>query len=139
VISSGTSTAVTSKETCRNTTLRHCASSGGGDFAKPNDRIWVKAPGYGFVGVGRVKGPAEPATDFKIMIDGKEQLAVEGLSGAEYHRRCMTDPDKMEYFVPVEWAQTEPLASAVDEIGLFGIKILLVLRKRRSGLTLSSV
>ena len=87
-------------------------SAGGGSWysntlnlLKPNDRIWVKAPGYGFVGVGRVKGPAEAATDFRVMIDGKEQLAAEGLSGAEYHRRYMTDPEKMEYFVPVEWAQ----------------------------------
>jgi len=102
-------------------------SAGGGSWysntlnlLKPNDRIWVKAPGHGFVGVGRVKGPAEAATDFRVMIDGKEQLAAEGLSGAEYHRRYMNDPEKMEYFVPVEWAQTVPLAQAVDEIGLFG-------------------
>lgn len=76
--------------------------------------------GYGFVGVGRVKVPAEAATDFKISIEGREQLAAEGLSGAEYHRRYMNDPEKMEYFVPVEWAQTVSLANAVDEIGLFG-------------------
>jgi hypothetical protein len=30
------------------------------------DRVWVKAPGYGFVGVGRVTGPAEPASSFRI-------------------------------------------------------------------------
>jgi len=102
-------------------------SAGGGSWysstlnlLKQNDRIWVKAPGYGFVGVGRVKGSAEAATDFKISIEGKEQLAAEGLSGAEYHRRYMNDPEKMEYFVPVEWAQTVPLANAVNEIGLFG-------------------
>jgi hypothetical protein len=102
-------------------------SAGGGSWysntlnlLKPNDRIWVKAPGYGFVGVGRVTGPAEAATDFKVVVDGKEQLAVEVLPGAEYHRRFIADPDKMEYFVPVKWAQTVPLESAVDEIGLFG-------------------
>jgi hypothetical protein len=102
-------------------------SAGGGSWysntlnlLKPNDRIWVKAPGHGFVGVGRVKGTAQPATDFWITIDGKEQLAAEGLRDAEYHRRYMADPEKMEYFVPVEWAQTVPLGNAVDEIGLFG-------------------
>ena len=26
----------------------------------------------------------------------------------------------MEYFVPVEWAQTVPLTEAINEIGLFG-------------------
>jgi hypothetical protein len=102
-------------------------SAGGGSWysntlklLKQNDRIWVKAPGSGFVGVGRVKGPAEAATDFMLTINGKEQLAAEGLSGAEYHRRYMNDLEKMEYFVPVEWAQTVPLTSAVNEIGLFG-------------------
>jgi hypothetical protein len=32
----------------------------------------------------------------------------------------MNDPEKMEYFVPFEWAQTVPLENAVDKIGLFG-------------------
>jgi hypothetical protein len=105
-------------------------SAGGGSWysntlnlLKPNDRIWVKAPGHGFVGVGRVRGPAEAATDFEITIDGKEQLAVEALkgeNGTNYHHAYMTDSDKMEYFVPVEWAQTVPVESAVNEIGLFG-------------------
>ena len=45
-------------------------SAGGGSWysntlnlLKAGDRIWVKAPGHGFVGVGRVKGPSEPAPD----------------------------------------------------------------------------
>lgn len=90
------------------------------NLLKPGDRIWVKAPGYGFVGVGRVKGLAESATDFKIKIDGQEQRAVDALKSASYHRTYLNDPEKMEYFVPVEWAQTVPLENAVNEIGLFG-------------------
>lgn len=102
-------------------------SAGGGSWysntlnlLKPGDRIWVKAPGYGFVGVGRVRGPAEPGTEFKIKANGQEERAIDMLSTASHYRNNLGDPDKMEYFVPVEWAQTVPLEKAVNEIGLFG-------------------
>ena len=62
-------------------------SAGGGSWysntlnlLKPEDRIWVKAPGYGFVGVGRVKGTAEPASDFKIKVAGREERVVDVLN-----------------------------------------------------------
>jgi hypothetical protein len=92
------------------------------NLLKPGDRIWVKAPGHGFVGVGRVRGPREPATDFELTADdGSERPALDVLTSATYHREeIVTDPDKMEYFVPVEWAETVPLDKAVNEIGLFG-------------------
>lgn len=70
--------------------------------------------------VGRVRGLAEPATEFKIKINGQEQRAIDALNAGSYHRNNINDPEKMEYFVPVGWAQTVPLESAVDEIGLFG-------------------
>ncbi len=103
-------------------------SAGGGSWysktlnlLKAGDRIWVKAPGHGFVGVGRVKGPPEPAPDFKIITDdGSQRPALDVLTSATYHREFVDDPDKMEYFVPVDWAQTVPLDKAVNEIGLFG-------------------
>jgi hypothetical protein len=103
-------------------------SAGGGSWysntlnlLKAGDRIWVKAPGHGFVGVGRVKGPPEKATDFKIVTDdGSQRPALEVLTSASYHREFIDDPDKMEWFVPVEWAQTVSLDNAVTEIGLFG-------------------
>jgi hypothetical protein len=102
-------------------------SAGGGSWysntlnlLKVGDRIWVKAPGYGFVGVGRVKGLPEPATSFMIEVDGREQRAVDVLTSASYHKEFFGDPERMEYFVPVDWIQTVPLESAVNEIGLFG-------------------
>lgn len=84
------------------------------------DHVWVKAPGYGFVGVGEVLGPREPITDFKIEIDGEERPAAEALSGGTYHREFIDDPERMEYFVPVRWLHSVPLESAVNEIGMFG-------------------
>jgi hypothetical protein len=103
-------------------------SAGGGSWysntlnlLKSGDRIWVKVPGYGFVGVGRVKGPREPASDFKVTTeDGSEHPALDVLNSASYHREFADDLEKTEYFVPVEWAQTVPLGGAINEIGLFG-------------------
>jgi len=36
------------------------------DLLAPGDRIWVKAPGHGYVGVGRVTGKRQPAADFLV-------------------------------------------------------------------------
>jgi hypothetical protein len=79
------------------------------------DRIWVKIPGRGFVGVGRVRGPRVPAGDFEI--DGRPALEV--LRG-DYHREFANDPERCEYFVPVEWLRTVPESAAVQELGMFG-------------------
>lgn len=84
------------------------------------DRVWVKAPGYGFVGVGEVIGPREPITEFKVVADGVERPAAEVLVKATYHREFLDDPDRMEYFVPVRWLHSVPIEQAANDIGLFG-------------------
>lgn len=84
------------------------------------DRVWVKAPGYGFVGVGEVTGPREPITEFMINTDSGEQPAMNVLTGASYHREFSDDEDRREYFVPIKWLFAVPLDQAVTEIGLFG-------------------
>jgi hypothetical protein len=78
--------------------------------------VWVKIPGQGFVGVGRVTGPRLSAQEF--MIDGRP--ATEVLTAASYHREFLDDPDRAEYFVPVEWLHTVPAEQAVQEVGMFG-------------------
>jgi hypothetical protein len=91
------------------------------NLLQPGDRIWVKAPGFGFVGVGRVRGTAEPATDFKVKAsDGQNLPVTDALKDGHYHFQYLNDPEKMEYFVPVEWAQTVPIEQGLKEIGLFG-------------------
>jgi hypothetical protein len=79
------------------------------------DRVWVKVPGKGFVGVGRVTGPRTSAADFTI--DGQPALDV---LQAKYHREHVDDPEKAEYFVPVKWLQAVPEHQAVQELGMFG-------------------
>lgn len=102
-------------------------SAGGGNWysntlnlLKAGDRVWVKAPGYGFVGVGEVTGPREAITDFRISAEGAERPATDVLEQANYHREFINDPERMEYFVPIRWLHTVPLEEAVNEIGLFG-------------------
>jgi hypothetical protein len=84
------------------------------------DRVWVKAPGFGFVGVGEVTGPSEPFVRFQIDTPQGQQPAPVVLTGGGYHNEFMDDPDRAEYFVPVRWLHTVPLEEAVNEIGLFG-------------------
>lgn len=102
-------------------------SAGGGawysktlNLLEPGDRIWVKAPGAGFVGVGRVTGNPEPANRFMVETDNGEVAILDVVKGDHYHREFVEDPDRCEYFVPVKWLQTVNIDSAIDEIGLFG-------------------
>jgi hypothetical protein len=84
------------------------------------DRVWVKAPGYGFVGVGRVTGPAQIITDFQVPTPEGERPALDVLTGAAYHRDFVNDPERAEYIVPIEWQKTVPIEEAVSELGMFG-------------------
>jgi hypothetical protein len=102
-------------------------SAGGGawysrtlNLPDPGDRIWVKSPEHGFVGVGRVAGAVQPMSSFEIDTEEGPRPAAEVLRGAHYHRQFIDDPEKCEYFLPVEWIETVPLDRAVREVGLFG-------------------
>jgi len=86
----------------------------------PGDRIWVKVPNAGFVGVGRVTGRAQPATEFRVATPEGEAPVLDVARRGSYHREFEDDPARREYFVPVRWLQTVPLSGAVAEIGLFG-------------------
>ena len=102
-------------------------SAGGGawytrtlQLLNPGDRVWVKVPGSGFVGVARVTGRAQPATSFKVATPSGEVPILEIAKGGKYHSQFLNDPERCEYFVPVQWLQTVPLEKAVKGIGLFG-------------------
>ena len=49
-----------------------------------------------------------------------DKSALEVLDEASYHREFADDPERTEYFVPVEWLQTVPLNEAVQGTGMFG-------------------
>lgn len=87
---------------------------------EPGDRVWVKVPGTGFVGVCRVSGVAQPASEFTIQTPDGLRPALEVLSTATYHRDLVDDEERCEYFVPVKWLETKALSNAVQEVGMFG-------------------
>ena len=97
-------------------------SGGGGKWysgtlkkLRKDARVWVKVPGKGFVGVGRIAGQRQSATEFEI--DGRPVLEV---LKAKHHRDVGDNPDLMEYFVPIKWLDTVSLDQAVSEPGMFG-------------------
>lgn len=104
-------------------------SAGGGEWysktlnlLKPNDRVWVKIPGQGFVGVGRVTGPAIPANQFEVtQSDGSTVVLTELPAGdSAYGRKMLDNPEKWEYVVPIRWLETVDREHAFTEVGLFG-------------------
>ena len=87
---------------------------------KPGDRIWVKIPKIGFVGVGKVTGEALPASEFEVQtVDGNKPI-MEVAKRANYHAHLIDDPEKCEYFVPVQWLSTLTPENAIQEVGMFG-------------------
>ena len=87
---------------------------------RPDDRVWVNVPSTGYVGVGRVISRAVQAADFKITGPNGEASALDVLTQGDYHRELMSDPERSEWFVQVEWLKVVSLDQAVKEIGFFG-------------------
>jgi len=86
----------------------------------PSDRIWVNVPRHGYVGVGRVTGRVQRAADFRVTTSKGTRPVLDVVKGANYHRELIDDPDRCEYFVPVDWIKIVPLEQAIPTTGLFG-------------------
>jgi hypothetical protein len=84
------------------------------------DRVWVNIPRTGYVGVGRVAGRAQQAADFVLATPAGQEPALNVLKLGDYHRDLVADPERCEWFVPVDWVKTVTLDKAVQEIGFFG-------------------
>ena len=82
------------------------------------DRVWVRVPGSGFVGVGRVTGRVQSAANFMVTMPDGDAPVLEVARRRRYHREFVDDPERSEYFVPVRWLQTISLEGAVDEARL---------------------
>lgn len=101
-------------------------SAGGGKFytqtirALPDGaRVWVNIPQTGYVGVGKVVGPAMRFEEARLNVDGVPvALAEQSLIGSYRHQDTATDDDG-EWVVPVKWAHTVPEKDAYWEKGLF--------------------
>lgn len=102
-------------------------SGGGGSWysqtlrmLSPGDRIWVKIPRTGYVGVGRVVESVQPVQDFIVETPEGLKAVLDVLEDADRYRRWIDDPDRCEYFVRVHWLDVVPQGQAFDEVGLFG-------------------
>ena len=102
-------------------------SGGGGSWysqtlklLSPGDRVWVKIPKKGYVGVGTVLESVQSVNDFKVLTASGEQPALMVLKHAEKYRLTANDAERAEYFVRVKWLDTVAENKAVNEIGLFG-------------------
>jgi len=84
------------------------------------DRVWVKVPGTGFVGVGKVVGAIEPANSFHVQTGDGPKPILDVATRANYHRAFLDDTERCEYFAPIQWLETKPLNQAVQELGMFG-------------------
>jgi hypothetical protein len=102
-------------------------SGGGGSWysqtlkmLSPGDRVWVKIPKTGYVGVGIVTEEIQAAKDFKVITPEGEKPCLEIIEDSEYYKTYADDPEKSEYFVKVKWLDTVPASMGLDEVGLFG-------------------
>ncbi|NPE51784.1 DUF91 domain-containing protein [Dickeya dadantii] len=102
-------------------------SAGGGSWysqtlkqLQPGNRVWVKIPAKGYVGVGIVQSTVEPASSFTLNTEHGEKQAMDVLKFSDLYRQNADDPDKSEYFVSVKWLETRSEQEAVNEVGFFG-------------------
>ena len=88
-------------------------SGGGGPFysrtlkmLSPKDRIWVNLPGKGYAGVGTITESRRPITELEVETPEGPKPALEVLENAAEYERRSQDPDYAEYYVRVEWLDT---------------------------------
>ncbi|WP_440593177.1 endonuclease NucS domain-containing protein [Schlesneria sp.] len=87
---------------------------------KPGDRVWVNAPGRGYVGVGRVSGRSQPAATFMVKTQNGDTPILNVATNGSYHRELVDNRERCEYFVPVKWLQTVSIDNPIYGVGLFG-------------------
>lgn len=101
-------------------------SAGGGiwysrtlNLLKPNDRIWVRIPKDGYVGVGVVESEVIPASEFEVEEGGKRVSILDATTSAHYGSTKVNTEDQ-EYFVKVKWINTFSREQAYNKLGFFG-------------------
>lgn len=88
------------------------------NLAEVGSRVWVSIPGVGYVGVGEIAGSKQSQRTFSVSYNGKSipiQHVVNDLKAVG-----SIPEDQEDFFVPVKWIKTVPIADAFKEIGLFG-------------------
>ncbi|GAA4885097.1 hypothetical protein [Serinicoccus chungangensis] len=92
--------------------------SGGLSRLPVGSRIWVHAPGTGYLGVAQVLAPPVPLDAFEVSLDGEERRFSE-VTNHTWHGP--EEGDAVEHFVGVKWLDKVAVATeAFNEVGLFG-------------------
>jgi hypothetical protein len=91
----------------------------------PGARVWVNAPGRGYVGICEVESTVVKIDQFMVKIDDGREVPI---TQAPLHASRMKESadqnadndDKAEYLVRVKWIRALPLSKAIHEVGFFG-------------------
>lgn len=86
----------------------------------PGDRVWVKIPKTGYVGVARVTESSQPIDDFTVETSDGRRRYLDVSANADRYTLHASDPEMAEYMVRVERVQSVAEDQAFNEIGLFG-------------------
>lgn len=88
-------------------------------------RIWVYAPGTGYLGVAEVTAPPVPFIDFEVTVDGTRRRYVDVTEHNDWWGP--EHGDATEFFTAVKWLDSVSVASeAFNEAGLFGNQNIVV-------------
>lgn len=88
-------------------------------------RIWVHAPGKGYLGVAEVAAHPVPFADFEVVVDGVRRRYSEVTSFDEWYGP--EHGDATEHFVAVRWVERVAReGDAFNESGLFGNQNIVV-------------
>jgi hypothetical protein len=85
-----------------------------------NDRVWVKNPEFGYLGVGLVEDTMHKAKDVIFENDGKKDNIYNLPHEGDYNETNMNDDDMAEYIVKIKWIKTVDIKKAFTEVGFFG-------------------
>jgi hypothetical protein len=97
----------------------------------PGARVFVNIPKAGYVGVGIVKEPAVPVSEFKVdnsLLVGSANSSGEAIALLDAPLQAPNmgehsdDPDLSEYVVRIDWIKAVPKSEAYWEKGLFAIQ-----------------
>ncbi|HUW87862.1 MAG TPA: endonuclease NucS domain-containing protein [Candidatus Paceibacterota bacterium] len=88
------------------------------NMLSPGDRIWVRIPKLGYVGVGIVAAKAQSTSDFNLVVSDKSFNVLDVVKGANYSKDM--SEENQEFFVKVDWIKTVDIKDAYDELGFFG-------------------
>ncbi len=83
-----------------------------------NERIWVKIPDRGYVGVGILESEPESIYTATLKDKNGQEVPFRSLVKGIYH--VDGDEDNLEYIAKVKWIKAVDLEDAVREPGLFG-------------------